>query len=106
MTDESNFVGRFRVSKNPQIVKTPCYARCFDLLRKATLSSIHIHFGVALLVFATPLTSAVCQKMLFTFSFFRKFRFRKNATPFSPKLIIRISRETNAVPSIKDWLSS
>ena len=45
--------------------KKACYARCFDLLHNSTLSSIHIHFGVELLVFATPLTSAFCQKMKF-----------------------------------------
>ena len=75
----------FRVSKNPQIVKTqkihpiksvgdgspvpkvifskmPCYARRFDLLLGATLLSIRIHFGVALLVFGASLTSGSLSK--------------------------------------------
>ena len=34
-----------------------CYARDFGLLRNASRSSIHIHFGVALLVFGASLTS-------------------------------------------------
>ena len=75
----------FRVSKNPQIVKTqkihpiksvgdgspvpkvifskmPCYARRFDLLLGATLLSIRIHFGVAVLVFGASLTSGSLSK--------------------------------------------
>ena len=46
-------------------IEYACYARCFALRHNSTLSSIHIHFGVELLVFAAPLTSAVCQKMKF-----------------------------------------
>ena len=85
----------FRVSKNPQTVKmqlpfllgtlflppafmrgvaangsrgeckSACYARHFDLLRNSPLSSIHIHFGVELLVLAALVTSASLSKISF-----------------------------------------
>ena len=45
--------------------KSACYARHFDLLRNSPLSSIHIHFGVELLVFGAPLTSASLSKTSF-----------------------------------------
>ena len=40
-------------------------ARCFDFLRNSPHSSIHIHFGVELLVFGAPLTSASLSKKYF-----------------------------------------
>ncbi len=79
----------FRVSKKPSIVKTQvfmiggsfycrescpqrsvtpkytqnaCGARCFDLLRNSTLSSIHIHFGIELLVLTALVTSVSLSK--------------------------------------------
>jgi len=42
-----------------------CSARRFDLLRNAPRSSIHIHFGVALLVLTASLTSASLSKISF-----------------------------------------
>ena len=45
--------------------KSACYARHFDLLRNSPLSSIHIHFGVELLVFGASLTSASLSKTSF-----------------------------------------
>ena len=58
-------VGVCLISKCLINLQKACYARCFDLLHNSTLSSICIHFGVELLVFAAPLTSAVCQKTSF-----------------------------------------
>ena len=49
--------------------KKSCYARLFDLLRNSPLSSIHIHFGVELLVLAALLTSV----SLSITEFFEKF---------------------------------
>jgi len=42
-----------------------CSARRFDLLRNAPRSSIHIHFGVALLVLTASLTSVSLSKNKF-----------------------------------------
>ena len=47
-----------------QLQKT-CFARHFALLRNTPLSSIHIHFGVVLLVLVAPLTSASLSKNKF-----------------------------------------
>ena len=54
--------------------ENPCYARHFNLLRNAPLSSIYIHFGVALLVLTPLLTSVSLSKNKF-------FDRLKNAAP-------------------------
>ena len=45
-----------------EVKKKSCYARLFDLLRNSPLSSIHIHFGVELLVLPALVTSASLPK--------------------------------------------
>ena len=48
-----------------RFLKKACFARCFDLLRNSTLSSIHIHFGVELLVLTALLTPVSLSKKYF-----------------------------------------